>query len=134
MRFVYSNKSASLSRPNWTSSPMYTSNGKWKHEGQVWTNWCDGFLPGTTWIFHKWNQAVLRTEGTSGAVEKDKFWLEQATRYTAPLGPRQHDRDVHDLAPGNFMSTYYRWYRLLTQDPKLKEALIQAGKTESRQF
>jgi unsaturated chondroitin disaccharide hydrolase len=117
--------------------PMYTSNGKWKHEGQVWTNWCDGFLPGMMWIFHKWNQAVLRAEGTSGALDtgasqKDKFWLEQATRYTSPLGPRQHDRDVHDLG-FIFMSTYYRWYRL-TQDPKLKEALIQAGKTESVRF
>ena len=28
---------------------------------------------------------------------------------------------------------YYRWYRL-TQDPKLKDALIQAGKTESLRF
>ena len=33
--------------------PMYTANGKWKHEGQVWTNWCDGFFPGMMWIFHK---------------------------------------------------------------------------------
>ena len=45
-------------------------------------------------------------------------------RYTTPLAPRQHDRDVHDLG-FIFMSTYYRWYRL-TQDPKLKDALIQA--------
>jgi unsaturated chondroitin disaccharide hydrolase len=103
--------------------PMYTADGKWKHEGQVWTNWCDGFLPGMMWIFHKWNLA----SGTS-----DKFWLEQAVRYTTPLAPRQHDRDVHDLG-FIFMSTYYRWYRL-TQDPKLKEALIQAGKTESLRF
>jgi hypothetical protein len=63
---------------------------------------------------------------------KRQFWLEQAVRYTTPLAPRQHDRDVHDLG-FIFMSTYYRWYRL-TQDPKLKEALIQAGKTESLRF
>ncbi len=103
--------------------PMYTAEGKWKHEGQVWTNWCDGFFPGMMWIFHKWNMA-------SGSA--DKFWLEQAVRYTTPLAPRQHDRDVHDLG-FIFMSTYYRWYRL-TQDPKLKDALIQAGKTEALRF
>jgi len=112
--------------------PMYTAEGKWKHEGQVWTNWCDGFFPGIMWIFHRWNLAVARTNGTSGAPEKDKFWLEQAIRYTTPLAPRQHDRDVHDLG-FIFMSSYYRWYRL-TQDPKVKEALIQAGKTESLRF
>jgi unsaturated chondroitin disaccharide hydrolase len=110
--------------------PMYTADGKWKHEGQVWTNWCDGFFPGMMWIFHKWNQATVRANGAGGAV--DKFWLEQAERYTTPLAPRQHDRDVHDLG-FIFMSTYYRWYRL-TQDPKLKDALIQAGKTESLRF
>jgi unsaturated chondroitin disaccharide hydrolase len=103
--------------------PMYTADGKWKHEGQVWTNWCDGFFPGIMWIFHKRNLA---------AGSADKFWLELAVRYTTPLAPRQHDRDVHDLG-FIFMSTYYRWYRL-TQDPKLKEALIQAGKTESLRF
>jgi unsaturated chondroitin disaccharide hydrolase len=108
---------------------MYTADGKWKHEGQVWTNWCDGFLPGMMWIFHRWNLA----SGAAGASgTSDRFWLEQAVRYTTPLAPRQHDRDVHDLG-FIFMSTYYRWYRL-TQDPKLKEALIQAGKTESLRF
>ena len=37
--------------------PMYTADGRWKHEGPVWTNWCDGFLPGMMWIFHKRNSA-----------------------------------------------------------------------------
>jgi unsaturated chondroitin disaccharide hydrolase len=110
--------------------PMYTSDGKWKHEGQVWTNWCDGFFPGMMWIFHKWSRATARTNGAAGVA--DKFWLEQAERYTTPLAPRQHDREVHDLG-FIFMSTYYRWYRL-TQDPQLKESLIQAGKTEALRF
>ena len=103
--------------------PMYTAEGKWKHEGQAWTNWCDGFFPGMMWIFHK------RSIATGSA---DKFWLELAVRYTTPLAPRQHDSDVHDLG-FIFMSTYYRWYRL-TGDPKLKEALVQAGKTESLRY
>jgi unsaturated chondroitin disaccharide hydrolase len=103
--------------------PMYTAEGRWKHEGQVWTSWCDGFLPGMMWIFHKRNSAA-------GAPEK--YWLEQATHYTTPLAPRQSDREVHDLG-FMFMSTYYRWHRL-TQDPKLKDALIAAGKTEAMRF
>jgi unsaturated chondroitin disaccharide hydrolase len=103
--------------------PMYTAEGHWKHEGQVWTSWCDGFLPGMMWIFHKRNAA-------GGSA--DKFWLEQAVRYSTPLAPRQSDRDVHDQG-FIFMSTYYRWHRL-TQDPKLKDALIAAGKTEAQRF
>ena len=23
--------------------PMYTRDGKWKHSGEAWTNWCEGF-------------------------------------------------------------------------------------------
>jgi unsaturated chondroitin disaccharide hydrolase len=26
--------------------PMYTQGGKWKVDGETWTNWCEGFLPG----------------------------------------------------------------------------------------
>jgi len=26
--------------------PMYTVQGHWKHSGEAWTHWCDGFLPG----------------------------------------------------------------------------------------
>ena len=103
--------------------PMFTAEGRWKREAQVWTSWCDGFLPGMMWIFHKRNAA---------AGSPDKYWLEQATHYTTPLAPRQHNGDVHDLG-FIFMSTYYRWHRL-TQDPKLKEALIAAGKTEALRF
>ncbi|HEX5228427.1 MAG TPA: glycoside hydrolase family 88 protein [Bryobacteraceae bacterium] len=114
--------------------PMYTSDGKWKHEGQVWTNWCDGFFPGMMWIFHKWNLANARPNGAVAGAggSADKFWREQAERYTTPLAPHQHDRNVHDLG-FIFMSTYYRWYRL-TQDPALKDALVQAGKTEALRF
>src|SRR3984957_17754607 len=103
--------------------PMYTAEGKWKHEGQVWTNWCDGFFPGMMWIFHKWNLA-------SGST--DKFWLELAERYTTPLAPRQYDRDVHDLG-FLFMSTYGRWYAL-SHEPALNAVLIQAGRTMALRF
>lgn len=103
--------------------PMYTSNGRWKHEGPAWTHWCDGFLPGMMWIFQK------RNGGNNGA---DKYWLEQAARYTTPLEPRKHDHEVHDLG-FLFMSTYYRWYQL-THDQKLRDTIIEAGKTEALRF
>jgi len=104
--------------------PMYTNNGHWKHDGPVWSNWSDGFFPGMMWIFHKRNVR-------NGDV-KDSFWMEQAIRYTTPLEPRQHDRDAHDLG-FVFLSTYYRWYQL-TRDPKFKDVLVQAGRTEACRF
>lgn len=98
--------------------PIYTHNGKWKHEGQAWTHWCDGFLPGMMWIFHKY---------APKDSEEKKFWLDSAIHYTEPIEPRKLDRDVHDLG-FIFLSTYYRWYRI-TRDPRLNEVLIQAGRT-----
>ena len=103
--------------------PMYTKNGRWKHEGPVWTHWCDGFLPGIMWIFHK--------RGDRGNSHAD-YWMEQAIRYTKPLEPRKHDREVHDLG-FLFMPTFYRWYQM-THDPKLKDVIIEAGKTQALRF
>ena len=59
--------------------PVYTENGRWKHEGPAWTHWCDGFLPGMMWMFHKYAPADS---------PDSKFWLEQAIRYTVPIEPR----------------------------------------------
>lgn len=103
--------------------PIYTKNGKWKHEGPAWTHWCDGFLPGLMWIFHKRGAE----NGGAGA-----FWMEKAIEYSRPLEPRQFDRDVHDLG-FIFLSSYYRWYQA-SRDPKLNEVLIQAGRTLSQRF
>lgn len=103
--------------------PVYTQNGKWKHEGPAWTHWCDGFLPGLMWIFHRRN-----SENGGGGT----FWMEKAVEYSRPLEPRQFDRDVHDLG-FIFLSSYYRWYQA-SRDPKLNEVLIQAGRTLSQRF
>jgi unsaturated chondroitin disaccharide hydrolase len=102
--------------------PMYTVEGKWKHEGPSWTHWCDGFLPGMMWIFQK----------HAGNGGEQKYWLEQAIRYTKPLEPRKEDRDVHDLG-FIFLSTYYRWLRI-TNDPALNDVLVQAGRTMALRF
>ncbi len=103
--------------------PVYTKKGKWKHEGPAWTHWCDGFLPGLMWIFH-------RRAAESGAAQS--FWMEKAIEYTRPLEPRQFDRDVHDLG-FIFLSSYYRWYQV-SKDPKLNDVLVQAGRTLSQRF
>jgi len=94
------------SRPGYY--PMYTVDGRWGREGELWTHWCDGFLPGIMWLFHQ------RTG--------DPWWRAKAEEYSRPLEPRQHDRDVHDLG-FIFMSTYYRWYHA-TGDPALNAVLI----------
>jgi unsaturated chondroitin disaccharide hydrolase len=98
--------------------PMYTVEGKWGREGELWTHWCDGFLPGMMWLFHQ------RTG--------DPWWREKAEEYSRPLEPRQHDRNVHDLG-FIFISTYYRWHQL-TADPALKAVLVQAGRTMGLRF
>ena len=51
--------------------PMYTAGGKWKHAGERWTHWCDGFLPGMMWIFYQHTA--------------DEFWYNAAAKYTKPL-------------------------------------------------
>jgi len=98
--------------------PMYTRQGKWRHDGEAWTHWCDGFFPGMMWLIHR------RTG--------DAWFRQQAERYSKPLEPRRLDRDVHDLG-FIFMSTYHHWYRL-TREPALRDVLIQAGKTMGLRF
>lgn len=98
--------------------PMYTVNGKWKHSGESWTHWCDGFLGGMMWIFH----------GRTGQTR----WLEKARHYSQLIEHRKLDRDVHDLG-FLFWSTYYRWYQL-TGDEKLNSVVITAGKTMGHRY
>ena len=98
--------------------PIYTTDGKWHHDGELWTDWTGGFLGGMMWQFH------LR----SG----DATWRERAEHYSRLLEHRQHDRNVHDLG-FIFLSTYLPWYQL-TGDPQLHEVLIQAGRTLAMRF
>jgi len=103
--------------------PMYTAAGRWKHGGEAWTHWCDGFLPGMMWIVY-----ARQPAGSSAS----RWWREQAIRYSGPLEPRKLDRTVHDLG-FVFLSSYYRWYGF-TPDPRLKAVLIEAGRTMALRF
>jgi unsaturated chondroitin disaccharide hydrolase len=98
--------------------PMYTENGKWKHSGEAWTNWCEGFLGGMMWVFH----------ARTGSPE----WLEKAIHYSRLIEERKHDRSVHDLG-FLFWSTWKRWYDL-TGDETIHQTVIAAGQTMGLRF
>jgi unsaturated chondroitin disaccharide hydrolase len=103
--------------------PMYTQNGRWKHDGPAWTNWCDGFLPGMMWIFER------RAQQENGSPS---VWREQAIHYTKLLEPRKQDNDCQDLG-FLFLSTYHRWFKL-SKEPALNGVLIEAGRTMAQRF
>jgi unsaturated chondroitin disaccharide hydrolase len=98
--------------------PIYTVDGKWKHGGELWTDWCAGFHAGMMWL-------IARRTG-------DAWWRSTAEHYSKLIEYKQHDRDVHDLG-FIFLSTYLRWYEL-TGDERLREVLIRAGRTLALRF
>ncbi len=104
--------------------PMYTVGGKWKHTGDKWTHWCDGFLPGMMWIFYQ--------------QTGEEYWYNNAVKYTRPLEPRKDDRTVHDLGL-IFFSSYLRWMMVAeASEPQvameLDNVIIQAGCTLAKRF
>ncbi|HOP78183.1 MAG TPA: glycoside hydrolase family 88 protein [Thermogutta sp.] len=98
--------------------PIYTVQGKWYHEGELWTDWTGGFLAGMMWRFYRYTS--------------DEKWLERAIHYSKLLEHRKHDRNVHDLG-FIFLNTYLPWYEL-TKDPALQEVLITAGRTLAMRY
>jgi unsaturated chondroitin disaccharide hydrolase len=98
--------------------PMYSVEGRWKHSGETWTNWCGGFLGGLMWIFYR------RTG--------DLWWRAYAEHYSRLIEARKYDRDVHDLG-FLFWPTWKRWYDL-TGDEAIREVVITAGRTLSLRF
>ena len=98
--------------------PAYTVQGKWKHGGELWTDWCAGFHAGMMWLV---------AERTS-----DPWWRSTAEHYSRLLEYKQHDRDVHDLG-FIFLNTYLPWYNL-TGDDHLHQVLITAGRTLAKRY
>jgi unsaturated chondroitin disaccharide hydrolase len=93
--------------------PIYTTGGKWFHQGELWTDWTGGFFAGMMWKFHQ----------RSG----DEAWRQRAEHYSRLLEHRQHDRNVHDLG-FIFLNTYLPWFKL-TQDNNIHQVVLQAGRT-----
>jgi unsaturated chondroitin disaccharide hydrolase len=98
--------------------PLYTEGGRWYHEQEAWTNWCEGFLGGMMWIFAK------RTG--------DPYWREKAEHYSRLIEHRKHDTEVHDLG-FLFWSTWRRWYDA-TGNERVDEVVVEAGKTAASRF
>jgi unsaturated chondroitin disaccharide hydrolase len=98
--------------------PTYTLHGRWKHEGEKWTDWCAGFLPGSLWLFFLQNSNPL--------------WAEAARRYSQQLEPRKHDTSVHDLG-FLFLPSYGYWYHV-ERKPELLEVLVVAAMTLRQRF
>lgn len=98
--------------------PMYTQHGKWKHSGEAWTNWCEGFLGGQLWLLYEHT--------------RDDYWRRQAEHYSRLIEQRKTDREVHDLG-FLFWSTYKRWYDF-TGDAAINQVVIQAGQTLGLRF
>ena len=103
--------------------PMHTEAGHWHHDQPVWTQWCEGFLPGMMWTFQRYIGA--------GSPEADR-WMDLAIRYSKPLQERRFDRDTHDLG-FLFLPTYLRWYSV-TRQPELNQILVQAGQMMADRF
>ena len=105
--------------PAGSPAPIYTVDGKWYRQKNVWTDWTPGFYAGMMWILYE--------------VNGNEEWKDRAIEFTTPLEERKFDRDVHDLG-FIFMSTYRRWYDLLeegSEKEKVKSVLVTAGNTQS---
>jgi unsaturated chondroitin disaccharide hydrolase len=98
--------------------PLFTRGGRWWHESEAWTNWCEGFLPGMMWVF-------ARRTG-------DPYWRDRAEHYSRLIEPRKHDRSVHDLG-FLFWPTWKAWYDL-TGDPTRNAVVVEAGRTLALRF
>jgi unsaturated chondroitin disaccharide hydrolase len=98
--------------------PIYTTMGRWHHEGASWTNWCEGFLGGQLWLTYEYN--------------RDPWWRKQAINYCQLIEPRQFDRSVHDLG-FLFMPTWKKWYEL-EPDRQTQQVVLTAGRTLAERF
>lgn len=98
--------------------PMYTTRGKWRHGGELWTDWCGGFLAGMMWLFH--------------ARTRAPFWRAAAEHYSQLLEHRKADRQVHDLG-FIFLNTYARWHEQTGQAERM-DVVAAAGVTLSGRF
>jgi len=98
--------------------PVYTLGGKWKHGGEAWTNWCEGFLGGQLWLMYRHT--------------REEYWREKAEHYSRLIEHRKTDRNVHDLG-FLFWSTWKRWYDL-TGDATVNQIVVEAGRTLALRF
>jgi unsaturated chondroitin disaccharide hydrolase len=94
--------------------PTYTARGRWVHDDDPWApNWAGGFLTGMLWIF--------------AARTGERFWRQQAERYSLALEHRKHDTGTHDV--GFLLEpSWGRWYDQDGSD-RARDVLIEGGRT-----
>jgi unsaturated chondroitin disaccharide hydrolase len=97
---------------------MYTHHGRWYHEGEAWTNWCEGFLGGQLWLLYQHTG--------------ETWWRDQAVAYSQLIELRKEDYSVHDLG-FLFLPTWKKWFDL-EGNPQVDEVVITAGKTLAKRF
>jgi len=98
--------------------PMYTVEGRWQHQGEAWTHWCEGFLCGQMWLIYQ------RT--------RDPEWRFKAEHYCRLMEHRKSDRSVHDLG-FLFWPSWKRWYDVSGDQP-VNEVVVEAGRTLALRF
>ena len=98
--------------------PMYTLHGRWVHDGEAWTNWCEGFLGGQLWLLYR--------------ATGDGYFRAKAEHYTRLIESRKSDRSVHDLG-FLFMPTWKQWFDL-TGDVRAQQVVVEAGRTLAGRF
>src|SRR5205814_3614226 len=71
--------------------PMYTVGGKWRHAGEKWTQWTDGFLGGMMWQFYVRDvqEAAGEASSESRFVMPRTYWRQRAEHYSKLLEHRQ---------------------------------------------
>jgi unsaturated chondroitin disaccharide hydrolase len=98
--------------------PVYTDQGRWKHEKEAWTNWCEGFLGGQMWLFSE--------------LGLGDDWQAGAEHYSKLVAERQFDDQVHDLG-FVLCPTWKKWWEL-TGDQSKRQVVIQGGRTMATRF
>ena len=91
--------------------PMYTAHGRWKHSGEAWTNWCEGFLGGQLWLLYE------RT--------RRRLLAGQSEHYSRLIEHRKTDRNVHDLG-------FLFWLHLEALVRPDRRSRAQTGRDRSR--
>ena len=68
--------------------PIYTRNGRWRHDGEGWTDWCAGFHAGMMWLL----------AGRSGELEwRQRGRTLHAAARTQAVRPRRPRPGFHLL-------------------------------------
>jgi unsaturated chondroitin disaccharide hydrolase len=106
--------------------PLYTRGGRWRHAGEAWTSWCEGFLGGQMWLFAE----LAGRDGLDLGVAED--WRARAEHYTDLVEERQHDDQVHDLGFVLCPTWGRKWE--LTGDEAARRVLITGGRTLATRF